>query len=356
MIEKGREQKLYNTVWAGVDEDTAPTGYTASITNNGTFDATSTAGQIRFTCAAATDRGYLQFSTSFTDNGIFAISVFVETAHIACRVGSVVGAGGGNQTTIGYFEDGVEVNVTDNVQSGKRYTYVFNKTSGTSYARFGIGVDAGRAGDLTLAQPQFEIGIAATDYIENTSTTTTKDAGILEDEPRFDYTGGGCPGLLLEDQSINLVRYSEYFGDYTETNTTISDTLETSPEGVKNAYKVLETSATNASHKFVTTGILLESYTNGNSYSVSVFAKAAGRTKFRLQAGTTATEFPFKLQTLLLLVTAPPSAATGNDSNANVSIEKYENGWYRCKIEGFTIDLDEGTGTGYKKKYLFAGR
>lgn len=202
-----------------------------------------------------------------------------------------------------------------------------------------LASDHSESKHIFVQSAQLESGLVATDYMY--SDGTTGKAGILEDEPRFNHLGGGCPGLLLEGEitsgvsAQNLVLYSEYFGDYTETNTTISDTLETSPEGVKNAYKVLETSATNVTHKFVTTGSHgLESYTNGNSYSVSVFAKAAGRTKFRLKAGTTATA-PFAAD-FTLSGDGTAAAATGNDSNANVSIEKYGNGWYRCKIENFT--------------------
>ena len=156
--------------------------------------------------------------------------------------------------------------------------------------------------------------------------------------------------MLIEDQSVNLVKFSEYFGDYDLTNTTISSTLETSPEGLKNAYKVLETSATGVSHKFVAP-TPAETYTHGATYSVSVFAKAAGRTKFRLQAGTVS-EFPFKAD-FTLTGNGTAAAVSGNDTNSTVSIENYGNGWYRCKIEGFTVDLDAGSGTGGTKRNIF---
>ena len=321
LIEKGREQKLYNTVWAGVDEDTAPTGYTASIDNNGTFDATGTDGQIRFTCATATDRGYIQFSQSFTDNGVFAVSVNVDTVHTACRVGSVVGIGGGTKTLIGYFEDGVKINLTDNVQEGKRYTYVFNKTAGTSYARYGMGVDAGRAGDLTLSKPQFEIGMAATDYIENTSTSTTKDAGILEDSPRFDYTGVTCPHLLMEPTRKNLVPYSEYFTF--EGRTTITYNHDTSPEGVDNSTKITNTTESGGHRTYTDTFDV----TSGDTYTASVFAKKGSLKKlsFEVMASNEASigfdEPIFNLD----------DGTIGGDSS-NASMVDYGNGWYRCIV------------------------
>ena len=63
-----------------------------------------------------------------------------------------------------------------------------------------------------MQDAQFEIGLAATDVI-STGATTGK-AGLLEDEPRFDYSGGAtCPSLLLEPSQDSVVAQSEYFGD-----------------------------------------------------------------------------------------------------------------------------------------------
>ena len=78
--------------------------------------------------------------------------------------------------------------------------------------------------------------LAATDYIE--SGATTGKAGLLEDEPRLDYSGGAtCPSLLLEPSRTNLVPFSEYWKGYftIDTDVTISVNVATSPEGVQNA-------------------------------------------------------------------------------------------------------------------------
>ena len=63
-------------------------------------------------------------------------------------------------------------------------------------------------GHFTIQDAQLEIGLAATDVI-STGATTGK-AGLLEDEPRFDYSGGAtCPSLLLEPSRTNLFLISE---------------------------------------------------------------------------------------------------------------------------------------------------
>ena len=93
------------------------------------------------------------------------------------------------------------------------------------------------AGDGTsgvlFADPQRELGLVATDYIETTSSTA--QAGILEDMPRLDYSGGAsCPALLLEPQRTNLVEQSEYFSNWSNLSSNpvdVVDNFAISPEG-----------------------------------------------------------------------------------------------------------------------------
>ena len=50
------------------------------------------------------------------------------------------------------------------------------------------------SGSIYIQDAQLEIGLAASEVIE--SGATTGKAGLLEDEPRFDYSGGAtCPSL-----------------------------------------------------------------------------------------------------------------------------------------------------------------
>ena len=101
---------------------------------------------------------------------------------------------------------------------------------------------------IYIQDAQLEAGLVATDYIETTSSTA--QAGILEDMPRLDYSGGAsCPALLLEPQRTNLLAYSEYLegsgwnksnagtGSSPVISTNTNDT--TSPEGEYNATKIV---------------------------------------------------------------------------------------------------------------------
>ena len=68
----------------------------------------------------------------------------------------------------------------------------------------------GTSGNIVIQDAQLESSLIATPYIE--TTTTTGKAGLLEDTPRFDYSGGAtCPSLLLEPSRTNLYLFSEPF-------------------------------------------------------------------------------------------------------------------------------------------------
>ena len=61
---------------------------------------------------------------------------------------------------------------------------------------------------IYIQDAQLEQGLVATDYIETGASTA--QAGILEDMPRLDYSGGAsCPSLLLEPSRTNTWTYSE---------------------------------------------------------------------------------------------------------------------------------------------------
>jgi len=87
---------------------------------------------------------------------------------------------------------------------------------------------------------RFRVGNGTTLSIDNVSIKeVTEDTNI----PRLDYTGGGCPSLLLEPQSTNLIPYSEDFSDsaWNKTRCTIDGGGHISPSGASNAFKMTAT-------------------------------------------------------------------------------------------------------------------
>jgi len=147
----------------------------------------------------------------------------------------------------------------------ERYSITFSPTAGTHAiyitSQQGVSWDAWGA--------QFELGLVSTDLI--TTTTTTEQAGILEDMPRLDYSGGAtCPSLILEPQRVNHLTQSEYYSGSTwikQSGTTVTqnttDTL--SPEGKYNASKVTSNGSNGLFHTLV--------YSGGGANTKSIYLK-----------------------------------------------------------------------------------
>ena len=120
--------------------------------------------------------------------------------------------------------------------------------------------------NVAIGGGQVEKGLVATDYIE--TTTTTAQAGILEDMPRLDYSGGGCPSLLLEPQRTNLDTQSEYIAGWNAfSNLTRTANYAESPEGVDNATR-LEFTGNGYTYNGNT-----PSQVSGSTYTMSCYAK-----------------------------------------------------------------------------------
>jgi len=187
------------------------------------------------------------------------------------------------------------------------------------------GVYSGTSGSIYIQDSQINQGLVATDYIE--TTTAAVEGGITDNVPRLDYTDSSCPALLLEPQRTNKESNSELLGTFSNSIIRlVNDT--TSPEGLVNANKIVEASAT-ARHEIYSDPISF----GGNDHIVSFFGKADerryvsvflagdpayGGATFDLQAGTI--------------------SQTSGGTTANV--EDYGNGWYRCS---FSVNYPSST-------------
>jgi hypothetical protein len=188
----------------------------------------------------------------------------------------------------------IDATITDIGSGWYRCTY----TALIAYTncRIGAAISNGSAsytGDGTsgvlLQDTQVELGLVAQSYIE--TTTSAVYEGITDDVPRVDYSGGGCPSLLLEPSRTNVVTQSEYidsFNNFTIGDGSISSTSNyaISPEGVKNATRIVA-SATGSNYAIKsftpsssTTGnyvcsMYIKSNTSLNQ-SISFYARGAG--------------------------------------------------------------------------------
>ena len=132
------------------------------------------------------------------------------------------------------------------------------------------GTPSGTDG-LYIYASQLEKGLAASPYIP--TTTTSAQAGVLENTPRLNYTTGVAnPYLLLEPSRTNLFIQSEYFGSsyWTKSGASVVSGF-TSPEGLSNAYKLVEDTSTGGHQIFRRIVV-----TATDNYA-SLYAKPSGR-------------------------------------------------------------------------------
>ena len=94
--------------------------------------------------------------------------------------------------------------------------------------------DFSGAGTIFIQDAMLNQGLVAQSYIE--TTTTAVYEGITDDVPRVDYSGGGCPSLLLEPSRTNLIDdYSGYTWDEFNGASIAFNGNQQSPEGLDNA-------------------------------------------------------------------------------------------------------------------------
>jgi hypothetical protein len=155
----------------------------------------------------------------------------------------------------------------------------------------------------------------ATDYIATTSAAVS--VGPVANLPRLDYLNSSCPRLLLEPQRTNLTLNSETIT--ASTGTTVSLNNAASPDGYVNADKLVEDTSTGAHQTTFATS--LGGSVDSSAYCISIFAKAAGRSRILFYDNNQNTS---GVSTFDL--------STGTIVNGDGKIENYGNGWYRCTI------------------------
>lgn len=174
---------------------------------------------------------------------------------------------------------------------------------------------------------QLNIGSTAKPYFPTTDRLNV---------PRLTYQngGGGCPSLLLEKQSTNLVTYSEDINNSftSKVGVTITSNNTISPDGTQNADLL----------KFDTTsGYALRSQTVNatTTYTMSVFVKNNNFTSgqlltFNMSDGVIG---GLTAQIDVVAKTATYSGAGSAWTSVSGKVEDYGNGWFRVSVTGTSI-------------------
>ena len=193
-------------------------------------------------------------------------------------------------------------------------------------------------------QPSLVLDFAGTGTLDPRVTFTRSktgtyynSSGVLTtaaiDAPRFDYNPSTLAplGLLIEQSSTNLELYSGAIGGTGWTNIRLSANLTANiaPDGTQTASLLTEDTSTNSHLVYNATAL---NVTNATSYTVTRYAKQAGRTWLNIVPSFSAGSAYFDLANVTL----------GTVTGGTATITSVGNGWCKC-----TFTVTSNTTTGY---------
>jgi hypothetical protein len=183
-----------------------------------------------------------------------------------------------------------------------------------------------------------DVAIWGAQIVKGSSALTYQKTVDRLDIPRIDYTGGGCPSILLEPLRTNIVLRSEEFNNasFEKNFSSVSANTTTAPDGTLTA-DTLTGDGTSGIHYLAQS----VSATSGVAYTQSVFAKK-GTNNFLQIIGTTTNSIydasswaNFDLESGILGNTGTSATATITD---------FGNGWYRCTMTATATATASGNG------------
>ena len=181
-------------------------------------------------------------------------------------------------------------------------------------------------GDMTVTRATTATRVDENDLVSS----------VASNVPRIDYTGGGCPSILLEPLRTNIVLRSQEFDNasFVKNLSSVSANTTTAPDGTLTA-DTWTGDGTSGVHSLAQS----VSATSGVKYTQSVFAKK-GTNNFIQILGTTtiydANSYAnFDLNTGVVGLSGASATATITD---------FGNGWYRCTMTATATTTASGNG------------
>ena len=136
--------------------------------------------------------------------------------------------------------------------------------------------------------------------------------------PRLNYpVYGGCPSLLVEPQSTNLIPFSEDFTNayFNKFNSNITSNFDIAPNGTKTANKFFS-DTNNSAHTFYVFQTV-----SANAFTFSLFVKKLENKYIQIQLGSNFTDTYSNIN----LETGVVEVQSGHTTK----VEEYNNGWYK---------------------------
>ena len=258
--------------------NTSPWGATGIALTGGQegYDGTNDAWLLSITFGTGNQRLQVSGETSV---GVITISAYVKQADTSYfRINSA----NASANTVFDLSSGtivstaaIDATITSVGNDWYRVSASINKTAAGNLFLY-VGDSSQTSGSIYIQDAQLEQGLVATDYIE--TTTAPVYAGLADNMPRLDYSGGAaCPSLLLEPQRVNLIGQSEYIGSWGKIGSpTITTNYGTSPEGIQNSTRL---------EGVVGDRIYLGVTGASATYTYSIYAKGSGIIKLRDNSG-----------------------------------------------------------------------
>jgi hypothetical protein len=229
-------------------------------------------------------------------------------------------------TTIGFNDGSAYPNSVTIGTTWQRYEFSFNVTIGNTAIQFDnyFGVSpANLAKTFYIWGAQLNIGSTAKPYFPTTDRLNV---------PRLTYQngGGGCPSLLLEKQSTNLVLNSQNLtgASWTTSGNTLTANYATSPDGTSNASRIIPTT-NNQSHP--TYAVI----TVGAATSITSFFKADGYNFGQIYGGDAGGSSATRFSVVVNLSTGAIDTID-TITSGQVAIVAMGNGWWKVTISNFT--------------------
>jgi hypothetical protein len=195
---------------------------------------------------------------------------------------------------------------------------------------------------------QLETGITPTPYIKNSgiyynvlpasnsvskvdNTGSNYIAGQY-DEITYNPSSGVIKNLFFNSQTLSNTSV------WLTTAATLTANATLAPDGTQTAYRLTESATGPTNHDF-DYSVGIQKIALNNPYTISVYAKAGQRTSFQivLQSWTTYDKY-YAYNFDLNAVTSTFAFSTAGSTVLGSSITPVGNGWYRCSINGITLN------------------